>query len=334
MRIVAPLSRLEETTALASAGAGELYCSAVPPDWIERFGSGAVGRRPFANLPDYADLGRVVEIAARLEVRISLALNAQHYSGEQVERLVALAAEFAALGGSAVIASDPALVAALGEAATGLEVQVSSVASCHNRAALAFWAGLGARRVILPRQVTLAEVAAMAAACPGLELEAFVLNDGCIYEEGVCHTIHLPGALGGPICLDRYRSGYRHADGAALDGDEQALLEGNERDYRRWVWGQTSCGFTVTEEGYPWGPCGLCAIPALARAGVAAVKIAGREASAERKVKSVEMVRAVLDRWHESGEEAGTQACARALRRRPDLCAEGCLCYYPEVRGE
>ena len=123
-----------------------------------------------------------------------------------------------------------------------------------------------------------------------------ILNDGCVFEEGVCHTIHLPGKLGGPICLDNYQSTYYRRDGRPIDEADARRLQHNEADYRRWLWYRFSNGFMLTPEGLPWGPCGLCANPALRAAGIAAIKIAGREGATERKLACVGMVRQTLNR--------------------------------------
>ena len=111
-----------------------------------------------------------------------------------------------------------------------------------------------------------------AAAVPDLEIEAFILNDGCVYEEGSCNTLHLPGALGGPICLDRYAYDHRHRDGRPLSPALAARLEENDAAYRRWLWYRFSCGFTTTAEGMPFGPC--CAARALLNVLIAAFVVA------------------------------------------------------------
>ncbi len=56
MKIVAPLSKVEEVPLLAKAGADEFYCGVVPREWVERFGTSAVNRRIFGNL------GRLEEV--------------------------------------------------------------------------------------------------------------------------------------------------------------------------------------------------------------------------------------------------------------------------------
>lgn len=331
MHIVSPISRLAEIEPLAQAGADEFYCGMLPRDWVTNFKTANANRRLFGNLDSYAELETAVATAHRLGKKLSLVLNAQHYTAAQVIALVDIARRFAALDGDAVIVSDIALLAALAEALPQLRLHLSSVASCRNSEAARFYQGLGVRRIILPRDVSIAEAARMAARAPELEFELFVQNDGCVFEEGVCHTIHLPGKLGGPICLDNYATRYFRRDARPLGADEAQRLQDNEADYKRWLWYRFSNGFSLTPEGLPWGPCGLCAIPALHKAGIAAIKIAGREGAQERKLASLNMVRRTVDLTQAGADAAAVMDCARGLRRSPEHCATGHMCYYPEV---
>lgn len=331
MHIVSPISRVQEVEPLAAAGADEFYCGILPRDWVDSFKTSNANRRIFGNLDSYEDLGRAVALAHEAGARMSLVLNAQHYTPEQVLALVGIAEHFRDLGGDALIVSDIALVMALAEALPGFRLHLSSVASCRNGEAARLFHSLGIRRVILPRDVSIAEAAAMASAAPEIEFEVFILNDGCVFEEGVCHTIHLPGKLGGPICLDNYQSTYCRRDGRPMDEADAHRMQDNEADYKRWLWYRFSNGFTLTPDGLPWGPCGLCAIPALRAAGITAIKIAGREGAPERKLASVGMVRQTLDRALAGASAAAVADFARQLRKSPEHCATGHMCYYPEV---
>ncbi|BBF92978.1 U32 family peptidase [Blastochloris tepida] len=326
MRIVAPVSSAAEVVPLAEAGADEIYCGLVPRSWVERFGSAGANRRIFGNLSGEDELAEVVRRARDHGCRVSLVMNAPHYSGPQAGALLDLAECFQALGGEALIVGDIGILALLAGHGLTLRLHVSSLLSCRNKEAAALYRELGAHRVVLPRDLTVAEITALVAATPGIEFEAFILNDGCVFEEGQCHTIHLPGRLGGPICLDNHQIEHARADGAALSEAEAAMLAANDAKYREWLWYRFSCGFSVTEEGYPFGPCGLCALPQLAAGGVAAVKIAGREGPLARKLRSVEMVQRTRLSLGEG--EAAAQGLARDLRHRPDLCDTGYMCYY------
>ena len=329
MKIVTPVSAAGEVAPLAAAGADEFYCGIVPKEWTDKFQSSGVNRRIFGNFSDYGALAEAVAAAHAAEARVSLVMNAQHYSEAHIAALLDIAERFAQLGGDGLIVGDIGLLSTLAEQKLPLRLHVSSLLTCRNSEAVKLYRDLGAHRVILPRDVTLNEIAAMARAVPGIELEAFVLNDGCVFEEGSCHSIHLPAKLGGPICLDRYDPAYARCDGTPLSESEAARLKANDEAYRRFLWHRFSRGFTVSEDGYPFGPCGLCALPAFARAGLTAVKIAGREARLDRKLKSVELVRTIQDIVQSGASEEDVLSQARGMRGAP--CTDGYMCYYRET---
>ncbi|HZW51304.1 MAG TPA: U32 family peptidase, partial [Rudaea sp.] len=246
--------------------------------------------------------------------------------------LVDLASQFRDFGGDAVIVADLALISELREHVPDLAVHVSSVAACRNSAGVGFYRDMGVRRVILPRDVTLDEIGAIAKAAGDIEVEVFVLNDGCVFEEGACHSIHLPAKQGGPICIDSRPFSYRDAKGGTISARTARMLRENDADYQRWLWYRFGCGFSTTAESYPFGPCGLCAISRLQDAGVTSVKIAGREGATARKLKSVEMVRAVVQRVHGGSPQEDVARFAVGIRKSEQHCRAGFMCYYPEVR--
>ncbi len=331
MRIVAPISRVAEIEALAEAGANELYCGVVPREWVGRFHALTANRRPTGNLTSYDELAAAATAAQANGCTLSLVLNAQQYGARQVEAAAEIAQRFVDLGGHALIVSDLGLIHLLADRLPGVRIHVSSVATCRNAGAARLCWELGATRLILPRDVTVDEACSIAAEVPDIEVEAFVLNDGCVFEEGTCNTLHLPGKLGGPICLDNYEYRHRTRNGRPLSARMQARLQENDDLYSEWLWYRFSCGFSTTESGLPFGPCGLCAIPALRRGGIAAVKIAGREAPTARKAGSVRMVRSVLDHAAAGATDRAVMDGAMRLRPSEPHCASGFMCYYPEV---
>ncbi|MCL2309503.1 MAG: U32 family peptidase [Proteobacteria bacterium] len=334
MKIVAPVVNVEEVEVLSQAGANEFYCGFVPDDWVTRFRIPNLNRRPSGNFRNDADLGRAVRAAHQRECSISLVLNAQSYTDEQVGALLSIASSFLDMGGDALIVSDLGLLAELHERVPSCRIHVSSVATCRNSSAALFCKELGATRLILPRDVTIAEACEIANEAPDIEIEAFILNDGCVFEEGACATLHLPQRLGGPICIDNHVNLYKRRGRGHLRESFLGELEENDREYRKWLWYRFSCGFTTNEAGKPFGPCGLCALPALLSGGITAVKIAGREAPIIRKQASVRMVRTVLDRI-EAGEHSKlVMRFAQELRPSVEHCKTGYMCYYPEVLSQ
>lgn len=331
MKIVAPISRVDEIAILSQAGAHELYCGIAPDEWLERFQIRNANRRPTGNLRSYVELEAAIGAAHESSCSLSLVLNAQSYTDEQIKAAVEIAEIFVGMGGDALIASDLGLISELSQCLPLRRIHVSSVATCRNDSAARLCKDLGASRMILPRDVTVSEACEIASAVPDLEIEAFILNDGCVFEEGACSTIHLPQHMGGPICLDNFDRQYQRRGGGDLPASLLERFRENDREYRQWLWYRFSCGFKTNERGLPFGPCGLCALPAFMSGGIAAVKIAGREAPTSRKVASVQMVKAILDRIDsgDTGEEL--MRFAKEMRPSVEHCNRGYMCYYPEV---
>lgn len=325
MKLLAPLRSVDETAPLIQSGAEELYCGLVPAAWVRTKGETWLNRRDprGANLHGVDELAQVTAIAAEHDVPVFLTLNAHHYGPDDLPFVIEMATRAAGAGIQAMIVADVGLMLALREAGVPAKLHVSSLGTCTNGEAAAFFHELGADRVVLPRHLSVREIAAIRAASPPeLELEAFLLNDGCAFEEGRCLTTHQLG----PICMTPWASEVVPLPGAPADLAEKWAQ--NEKSYRKLLWNLNNCGSSNNEKGLPNGPCGLCALPALQAAGVASLKIVGREASPWRKMASVQLARAVLNRVRAADEAAAVAAKAKALRATPELCETTYMCYY------
>ena len=90
-------------------------------------------------------------------------------------------------GADAAIVSDPGVLTTLHKACPKLELHVSTQASCMNFASALVWYGLGAKRIVLARELTIDEIRALRKNIPDdLELEAFVHGAMCMAYSGRC----------------------------------------------------------------------------------------------------------------------------------------------------
>ncbi len=90
------------------------------------------------------------------------------------------------IGADAALVTDAGAFAAAKRAAPRLPLHISTQANTTNKYAARFWQEQGAARVVLARELSLAEIAEIHAFCPGLELEAFVHGAMCISYSGRC----------------------------------------------------------------------------------------------------------------------------------------------------
>lgn len=314
MKILAPLKDSAEVAPLIAAGADEFFCGLTPPNWGERFGQTWANRRAplSAGVQDLVDFTRIIIAAEGRPVYV--ALNAPWYPPGGVELLAEFGRRLLDMGAAALIVADMDLLLTLTEAGYGAQIHVSSLATCNNSGSAAFFRDLGVSRLILPRHLTLQEIDEILV--PGLEFETFLLNDGCVFEEGLCATTHAAGSF----CL---------GDGAGTEGLSAATLE----RYEFWKWTLNHCG-CQTSRGYPVGPCGLCALPHFLQAGIASLKVVGREASLPRKQKAVEMAAMALEITRDDGSPEAIRQAVIDLRGAGAMCRETHLCYYPDLWQE
>jgi putative protease len=332
MKILAPIRSCDELEMLVESGAEELYCGIVPREWMERYtGAMWLNRRSpnGSSLETYADLKRLVDGAHRAGLPVFVTLNGPYYSAGQIPLVLDLARRLSGeVGVDALIVTDLNLLLRLSEEKLAAQLHVSSVAATLNSEAIRFLANFGPRRVILPRSLTLAEIETIVREVgAGMEIEVFMLNDGCAFEEGFCATTHHHSV--GAFCtsLSEMQAGFEW-DGPVFTSRRRNWLMRNLTDYREWVWYLNGNGCGSTPKGLPYGPCGLCAIPDLLRIGVASLKIVGREASPFKKLASVKMVRDIVDRTRAGVPKLHVIERAKSLRQSPEHCSSGYMCYY------
>ena len=96
-------------------------------------------------------------------------------------------AQLAQIRPDALIISDPGVFTIAKEVCPGIEVHISTQANNTNYASMRFWHGLGAKRVVCARELSLEEIREIRAQVPKeLELEVFVHGAMCISYSGRC----------------------------------------------------------------------------------------------------------------------------------------------------
>jgi putative protease len=89
-------------------------------------------------------------------------------------------------GVDAVLVSDPGVFVLARQAAPGLDIHISTQANITNYGTARFWRDLGARRVVVARELSVTEIAEIHRHVPDLEIEAFVHGAMCMAHSGRC----------------------------------------------------------------------------------------------------------------------------------------------------
>ncbi|AST59175.1 peptidase U32 [Thermoanaerobacterium thermosaccharolyticum] len=106
---------------------------------------------------------------------------------EDLEGLPEYIYEVSKTGIDAVIISDPGVFSIIKEVAPKLEIHISTQANNVNYRSAIFWHDLGAKRIVLARELSLEEIKGIREKTPDdLELEVFVHGAMCISYSGRC----------------------------------------------------------------------------------------------------------------------------------------------------
>lgn len=190
------------------------------------------------------------------------------------------------MGLDAVIVSDPALIVICSTEAPGLEIHLSTQASSTNYETFEFWKAMGLTRVVLAREVNMAELAEIRKRTD-VEIEAFVHGAMCISYSGRCvlsnHMSHRDANRGG--CSQSCRWKYDLYD--MPFGLERRSLKGE------------------VPEDYSMSSVDMCMIehiPDLIENGVDSLKIEGRMKSIHYVSTVTNCYKAAVDAYMESPE--------------------------------
>lgn len=187
------------------------------------------------------------------------------------------------IGADAALVTDPGVFSLAKKVAPKLKLHISTQANTTNAYAAKFWEKQGAERVVLARELSLAEISQIHAYCPDLQLEAFVHGAMCISYSGRCLlSNYLAGRdsnRGACVQACRWKYTVRAQREEGAQGGE---LEVQEDDRGTYLLNSKDLNM-------------LPYLDELAKAGVCSFKIEGRMKSAYYLATVVNAYRRVMD---------------------------------------
>jgi len=319
MRIISPVDHLAEADSLLQAGAHELYGGFVPPEWRESYNLlASLNQRTFdaAQIDTEAELAEIIRLTHAAGCQFALTLNAPFYSDAQLPLLLDYLDRMVGLGIDGLILADLGLLHLLTGRYPALELHASTMAHISNSGSLRFYAAQGIHRAILPRHLTVGEMAAIAAAVPEVRCDAFLLVGKCPNTEGLCTFHHV-----NPDRIWPCEIPYQIVP--AEDGMPSPALQAAMA--RQASWSQTD-----RRHG-----CGLCAMPLLKRSGIYGLKLVGRGAPTAQKVRNILLTREFLTLAEEEPDfNVYRRRAMAAHRARFGAECHPNICYYPELLSD
>ena len=175
MELLAPAGDMEKLNMAVRYGADAVYLAGT-----------SFGMRSFAGNFTPEELPRAVALAHSFGVRTHVTVNTMA-RGDELERLPAHLELLNDAGVDALIVADLGAFRMAQTYAPRCELHVSTQVSVANHASATAWFELGAKRVVLARELSLDEIAAIRAKTPKeLELEVFAHGAMCVSYSGRC----------------------------------------------------------------------------------------------------------------------------------------------------
>ena len=277
MELLAPAGNMEKMKMALLYGADAVYMAGK-----------AFGLRAYGGNFTREEMKEAVEYAHSMGKKVYITVNIIPRN-EDLEGLDTYLKYLQDIHADAVLISDLGVFDIAREAAPDLPVHVSTQASTANWRAAKAWKDMGAQRVVLARELSLAEIGEISRRA-NVETEAFVHGAMCISWSGRC-------------LLSNYFTG------GLRDSNRGECIQACR--FRYSVVEETRPGqyWPVAEDengSYVFNSKDLCLIdriPDLYRAGVSSLKIEGRMKSVYYAAAVVSVYRKALDAFYAEGED-------------------------------
>ncbi len=269
MELLAPAGNLEKLKTAIRFGADAVYC-----------GAGSYSLRTAEASFTLEELADGILFAHEQNCRVYLALNIFAFD-EDLQSMTDYLKRAVDAGIDAVIMSDPGMIARVRKSWPDLKIHLSTQANTTNSESVLFWRDQGVNRIVLARELSLAQVALIRGKAPDVELEVFVHGAMCVAYSGRCLLSAVLAERSGNRgeCAQPCRWEYRLRE--AVQGDELTVMEDERGTY------------LLNSRDL----CMIKHIPALSSAGVHSLKIEGRMKTSYYVAAVTRVYRAALDRY-------------------------------------
>lgn len=281
--LLAPAGNMEKCKMALRYGADAVY-----------LGGKMFGLRAFANNFAINEIAEAAAFAHALGKKVYVTVNIFAHN-EDLVKLPDYLLDLQQAGVDALLISDLGVWNVARKTVPSMPLHVSTQANTTNWAAVQAWQDLGAERVVLARELSLAEIREIGSKTT-VELEAFVHGAMCISYSGRC-------------LLSSYLTG--------RDGNRGACAQACRWDYSLVEKNRPDENFDVEEDErgtYVMNSKDLCLIdqlPALLEAGICSLKIEGRMKSIHYVATVVSVYRQAIDAYWRDPENYQVTAAWR-----------------------
>ena len=319
MKVLAPLNSVENHQFFLECGADEFYLGYEDFQWNERFGGfselNKMSSLKGSDIVEWNSLDSVIKKLKSYSTNpIYITLNGLTYTDEQCAFLKERIKAMAQMDIDGIIVGAPELIDIIND--YNIPVHVSSMANVYHEGLVKYYLAKGVSRIILPRDLSLDEIAPIKNCAGETEVEVFLMRVGCRYSDPNCLCLH--GGEHGGICgyLNRSKRRLISAKSTTFEDKNNFLM--------------TNLLYEKMFHAFP--ACGLCAIWRLYRSGISSCKIVGRYENTEEVAEDIRLAKFNINVAKSCDNEKDFFERMKTHTLKKQRCLLSLGCYYPEAR--
>lgn len=304
MKIMVPLSAIDNVTKFRQAGADEFYFGFEHQQWSKLFGNFSELNRMSsfgakANVP-FEELETIIKQIHDVGAHAYVAINSPSYSIEEIKFLQKLVEKIQQFEPDGLITGNIEMCVNLKQWCN-IPVTAGTMCAIYNTEILSFYQKLGIKRVIIPRDIQLADLKSIVTSFPDIEFECFILRNGCRFSDANCLAFH--SRAFGSLCS------YINA----LPTTRINISETTPEKHR-----ESQSNHFLYDRVFHYSACGLCEVDTFKDLHISSLKIVGRADKPDEIIKDISLLRHLID--HDGN--------SHSLIR--DTCLYGLNCYYQQ----
>lgn len=327
MKIVAGLGSVWDYETLVKAGADEVFCGFVPPEWNTEYNNNLpINRREVmfyhVQIGTYEEMKILKRMIDEYKVPVTITMNALYYTEEQFSMISEIISNLIDIGFIEYIIADIGLIMYLTKNSETIFKNKDGICNIHVSGELGEWnqytlkmlcddngifenQRVRINRIIFHRKNSILDMSECIKLYKQkqLQYEAFAINEMCHFTGGFCNSLHCDEMC--HICQLPYKVG--------PIGAYDSKVETDILDVDNHIIGASGCG--------------LCALWKLKSAGITHLKVVGRGKSADLMAKDIEALKKSLYILEEEKNEVEF-----IQRVKNEILGNNCseVCYYWE----
>lgn len=175
--------------------------------------------------------------------------------------------------------------------------------------------------------MSLKEIITIVENCPEIDYELFVLDGGCLYDDGHCYISHCCG----PICKEVWNEDFEMFERGDIDFSMIRRINQLSSDFHYWTNSYLSQNRMIN--GWALTKCSLCSLPSLSKyPQIRALKFPGRSISLAEKLKMVRLLCDAICMVENGASREDLIHLSKKTFGLGELCDNGTRCLLnPEV---